>query len=114
MLEEFIGISKGTEINKFLPSAYFDSSLDVIPLRIVWSQNHGEGARRRLSSFIDVSWTWFLKPVVATREPLQHFKYIKSSCPVSEGVGVNMVNLPLSISANDKLYLDRAVETVIG
>jgi|SaaInlStandDraft_4_1057021.scaffolds.fasta_scaffold27994_2 perosamine synthetase len=113
MLEKFISISIDTEIYKFLPSAYFDSQLEIIPHRIVWSQDNGKNVREDLSLFIDVSWTWFLKPIIATKEPLQCFNYTKSSCPVSEEVGPNMVNLPLMNDLNVKNYLSRVVTTII-
>ena len=81
-----------------MPSSYFDSSKSIIPLRLSWAPKNGENIRNQFSKFICTSWTWFMQPIVATTEPLEKFGYENGSCPVSEKLGSQMVNLPCNLS----------------
>jgi len=112
ILSDFIKLSKNSKTMKFFPKAYNDSNLLIIPHRIVWSQPDGETVRERLSCLIDVSWTWFLKPIVATKEPLYKFGYKEGSCPKSELITKGMVNLPTPSNQNIKKYVKNIVNIV--
>lgn len=78
----------------YLPSAYNNKSLEVIPLRFAWSEPDGANVRREFQDFIHISWTWFTSPIIATKEPLENLGYHLGACPVSERSGPNMVNIP--------------------
>ena len=112
MLSSFIDINTKDTIS--FPKAYFDDSVEIIPHRIVWTQENGPLQRKMLSSFIDISWTWFLKPIVATDEPLESFFYIKGSCPKSESIGFGMVNLPIPIDEGVNTYIGKIILKVSG
>ena len=71
---------------------------NIIPLRIALVLPNGSKIRKKLNRIIDVSQTWFLKPIDASTEPLENFKYIKGSCPISEFSGQNIINIPCNIS----------------
>jgi dTDP-4-amino-4,6-dideoxygalactose transaminase len=85
----------------YLPTAYSDKSLQIVPLRFVWFQEDGAIVRESIRHFVHVSWTWFMQPVIATSEPLENLGYCSGSCPVSEHIGSRMVNLPCNISLDD-------------
>jgi perosamine synthetase len=80
------------------PKAYRNECLEIVPLRFVWSQQNGDDVRESIKHFIHVSWTWFMSPIIATKEPIELFGYRFGSCPVSEHIGPDMVNLPCNIS----------------
>ena len=94
---ELLSIFKKFRFNNAIPASYFDSKREIIPLRLAWSQKDGAQVRKKLSGFIDVSWTWFMQPIVAVNEPLEQYGYKWESCPNSELVGPNMINLPCNI-----------------
>lgn len=91
---------KGTKAS-YLPAAYENKALEIIPLRFVWSEPYGVNIRRKLQPFIHVSWTWFMVPIVATKEPLEKLGYRSGACQVSERIGPNMVNIPCIFDEND-------------
>lgn len=86
-----------------LPKVYFDKRRDIVPLRFVWTQTNGADVRERLASFVHVSWTWFLTPIVGTDESMETFGYRTGTCPISERIGPGMVNLPCNSSEGDLL-----------
>lgn len=78
----------------YLPAAYKNKALEIVPLRFVWSESEGASVRLKFQSLIHVSWTWFMAPIIATKEPLENLGYQLGACPVSERIGINMVNIP--------------------
>jgi len=99
-LQKFLKISKKHGFSAHLPAAYFDNSLSIVPLRIVWSQGWGTDIRQKISKLVDISQTWFLDPIISTRTPLEDFGYKRGACPVSEKLCINMVNLPVTIKGS--------------
>jgi perosamine synthetase len=91
--------------SSYLPAAYSNESLEIVPLRFVWSDPNGENIRSKLSSFLHVPWTWFMKPIISTRESLDMLGYRSGACPISEGVGPNMVNIPCIHSEIDTVKI---------
>jgi len=79
----------------------------VIPHRLVWSQPNGAAVRAAIGGFVEIDWTWFLTPIVATTEALSAFDYQKGCCPTSELIGRGMVNIPLP---RDEEQLQRLAE----
>jgi perosamine synthetase len=104
-LRELLEVAMNSEIRHYLPKSYLNRRLDIIPLRVAWSQPDGALVRDRLSIFVHVAWTWFLQPIVATSEPLESFGYQKGKCPISEKIGRGMVNLPCNLTRDDSNYL---------
>lgn len=77
--------------------SYYDGSREIVPLRLAWRAKDAALLRKRLSSFIDTDGIWFMQPVIASNEPLDHFGYESGQCPKSETVGHEVVNLPCNI-----------------
>jgi dTDP-4-amino-4,6-dideoxygalactose transaminase len=113
-LREFLEIIENSDVRTYLPKAYRNKQLDIVPLRFAWSQPDGAAARERLSRFVQVSWTLFLQPIVATSEPLESFGYHKGACPVSEKTGLGMVNLPTNLSRRDLVMFANLFCDVMG
>lgn len=101
LLSDLLTVAKKSEVKIHLPKAYFNTRLEIVPLRFVWTQPDGWTMRKRLSKFIDVEWTWFMKPIIATTELLERFGYFYGTCPLAERIGPNMVNLPCNLSSQD-------------
>ena len=85
----------------YLPAAYKNKALQIVPLRLAWSQPDGQNARSVLRHFIHVPWTWFMSPIIATKEPLENLGYYSGVCPVSERIGPNMVNIPCNLDRKE-------------
>jgi perosamine synthetase len=85
----------------YLPAAYKNPALEIIPLRFAWSEPQGGNTRNSIRKFIHVDWTWFISPIIATKEPLENLGYISGTCPVSEHIGQNMVNIPCIFEYKD-------------
>ena len=105
ILKELIKIAQNSEIGKYLPKAYFNPKLDIIPLRFSWTQPDGADMRDRLSDFVYVTLTWFMQPIIATQDPLEQFGYVRGACPISEKAGMGMVNLPCNLSRDASKHL---------
>jgi perosamine synthetase len=95
-----VNLTNKKSLKNFLPKAYSNNSLYIIPLRFVWSEKNGSLRRQEFSKFINVDWTWFINPIVDTSEPLNNFNYSSNSCPISEAKGKNIVNVPCNINTN--------------
>ena len=98
-LKGLIYIAKKLKIK--IPLAYFDNTLEIIPLRFIWVQKNGEGCRNILGKFINVSWTWFLSPVVGTDEAIENYGYSSESCPNAESIFKDIINIPCTLTKED-------------
>jgi hypothetical protein len=108
LLSELMEIVKKSNMKNNLPSSYFDKKREVIPLRLAWYNNDGELIRKKLSEIIDISWIWFMSPIVSTDTELEYFYYYPGLCPISEKIGPKMVNLPCNINPTFKqLFLNK-------
>jgi len=97
-LSYFLDQIRQQKLDGYLPKSYKEEMFNIIPLRIALVLPNGSKIRKKLNRIIDVSQTWFLKPIDASTEPLENFKYIKGSCPISEFSGQNIINIPCNIS----------------
>ena len=84
-----------SKFKKCIPHIYFDSKFEIIPLRFVLVDSNNLNLESLLSEIIDVDSTWFKKPVISTKEKLASFNYKINSCPKSELLGKQIINLPL-------------------
>lgn len=114
LFAEMLAIASRSKLASHLPKAYWNTRLDIIPLRFVWSQADGAAMRDRLADFVHVAWTWFMQPVISTREPLECLGYINGMCPISERIGAGMVNLPCNLSDADGQLLVAMFHDAIG
>ena len=97
-----------------IPAVYADDSRVIVPLRFAWNGANGQSYRSDISKFIDVGWTWFMSPIVATKEPLENYKYVSGSCPISENIGPGMVNIPCNIKENEHEKILSKVKNVLS
>ena len=88
-----------------LPSCYGDPRVEIVPLRIAWWQSDGGKVRDAMANFLDTDATWFMKPIIATKDNLSSFGYQVGSCKISEKIGPLMVNIPCNIMIDSKYLL---------
>lgn len=100
---KFLNLSAKSGIKKYLPSAYLKENLDIVPLRFVWSQPEGKSIRRSISSFVDINWTLFLRPISTTLKTLEPLGYQKGMCPVAEILGEGMINIPCNLPNEEEI-----------
>lgn len=98
---KFMQSAEDSPFATHLPLSYRNKNIDIVPLRLAWAQPDAERLRKSMADFIHVAWTWFMRPIIATNQPLYSFGYRAGSCPISESIGPDMVNLPCSISLED-------------
>jgi dTDP-4-amino-4,6-dideoxygalactose transaminase len=111
-LQTFLeGVESFSDLN-FLPSAYLNANLEIVPLRIAWSEPSGKQLRSILGKRIDSENTWFLAPIVATSKPLISFNYRTGACPKSESLAHGMINVPYSIDWRKSDYLLEIFEII--
>jgi dTDP-4-amino-4,6-dideoxygalactose transaminase len=97
MLQDYFTIIYELGLEKYLPGAYSNCALDIVPLRFVFEHPGSKLIRIKMSSFMDVNWIWFRSPVICSNEKLENLGYESKSCPVSEKAGLNILNWPCSL-----------------
>jgi len=105
LLGRLLEALSGSQAESYLPKAYKNEALQIVPLRFAWSELKGAGVRMALRHFVHVPWTWFMQPIIATSEPLENLGYRSGSCPVSERIGPDMVNIPCNIEQKEAAKL---------
>ena len=98
LLLDVLGESKS---GAYLPAAYRNTTLHIVPLRLAWSEPGGGNIRSSIRNFISISWTWFMEPVIGAKQPLRSLGYSIGKCPISERIGPDMVNLPCNFDRRD-------------
>lgn len=114
LLERFLEATVNSRIDTYLPGAYKNERLEIVPLRFAWHQPRGVDIRKSIGHFVHIPWTWFMQPIIATREPLEYFGYRFGSCPISEKIGSDMVNLPCNISHDNSEELINLFQDAIA
>lgn len=80
-----------------VPAVYQDLRRCIVPLRYVFASERADALTKALGHFFDTNWTWFRQPVVCTTEGPPSLGYVTGSCPLSEAVGNQIVNVPCNI-----------------
>lgn len=112
-LMSFIKFSEDHNLN-IVPSAYYSNkSVEIVPLRVVWTSKNGVYVRNKLSKIINTAWIWFTAPIVATNLPLIDWGYIENSCPISEKNGAEIINLPANLDEVDFIELLKRLKKVL-
>lgn len=86
--------SMPNEYISYLPKAYFDDRLVVVPLRFAFYCPDYTEREGFLSEFIDVNSIWFRQPVLGAQPAMSELKYSTGNCPISEKIGSGIVNFP--------------------
>jgi len=85
-----------------IPAAYYDKDCYIVPLRFILFTSSTD-VYKHITRYIDQNWFWFKKPIVSTTEQLEEYGYIMGSCPLSEGLGMNIINIPIIHYKNSAL-----------
>ncbi len=101
ILKGLIDILAESRSAAYLPVAYKNKALQIVPLRLAWSEQSGANVRKSIQHFIHVPWTWFMSPIIATNVPLENLGYRSGACPISECIGPNMVNIPCNLGRKE-------------
>jgi len=97
LLKDYLCLTRGGGLGHYLPKAYENRHLDIVPLRFVFTHPEAKKLTREMSRFIDVSWTWFRRPIICT-DSIEAFGYANGSCPKAERIGSEIINWPCVIS----------------
>lgn len=96
LLKAYLHVCEKSNCNQFLPLAYFDTSLQIVPLRFVLSHPESDDLRKKMASNVDVEGFWFLKPIVAC-ERSSDLGYVDGSCVIAEKAGKEIINFPCTL-----------------
>jgi dTDP-4-amino-4,6-dideoxygalactose transaminase len=77
-----------------IPTAYYDTEKDIVPLRFIFRSSHADKIREKLKYKIDMKGMWFLAPVICCPEGPQGLGYKNGNCTGSEKVCSDIVNMP--------------------
>ena len=97
-MNKYLNFLRNKGYSHHISDAYFNKQLKIVPSRFVFSFSEGQELRVKINRYVDTAWTWFLQPIVDTKEPLYKFGYKRGSCPISESIGKGMINLPINLS----------------
>jgi perosamine synthetase len=103
-LQHIIQAAETLELKEYLPKAYYDKSLEIVPLRFVYTHPSAHHIRARMSKHIDTNWLWFKKPIITCVDP-RVFGYVYGSCPISEKIGTMIINWPCTFGKPDNIRL---------
>jgi perosamine synthetase len=94
LLGDYLQLAREARLGRYLPLAYQDPERDIVPLRFVFSHPGRADLDRRMEHLIDISWTWFLEPVICCDAGPESLGYDYGSCPIAESRGDQIVNWP--------------------
>lgn len=93
LFKNYLDLCVEHECGQFLPKAYFDESLQIVPLRFAFNHPNADNFRIRAGKYLDVGGFWFLKPIVACENP-SDLGYVCGSCIAAEKLGNEIINFP--------------------
>lgn len=97
LLNEYIKIATQAGFGSHLPKAYFNSSLDIVPLRFAFQHRDAAKIKHRMSRFIDIEGIWFQTPIICCPDGPQSLGYRYGNCPISEDTCKRIINWPCVI-----------------
>jgi dTDP-4-amino-4,6-dideoxygalactose transaminase len=97
LLQDYLCLTRGGGWGHYLPRAYENRQVDIVPLRFVFTHPEARKLTRRMARFIDVSWTWFRSPIICT-DSSEALGYAPGSCPEAERIGPEIINWPCVIA----------------
>lgn len=95
-------LSNMTQLNydKYLPSAYFNPEIDIVPLRFVFQHPDSKRIIKKMSRFIDVNGIWFREPIICCSGEPESLGYSAGSCHMAEKTGHDIINWPCVVPEN--------------
>lgn len=94
LLGGYLKLANNGGQSNYLPKAYRDPDLDIVPLRFVFAHPAAEKWHKKMSSHVDVGSRWFRTPIICCPGGLESFGYLPGMCPTAEAVGRKIVNWP--------------------
>lgn len=94
----------------YISKCYRDVDNYIIPLRFAFCSD-SDDLHKKIGKIFDKEWFWFKKPIEATSEELIAYGYVWGSCPNSEHIGKNIVNIPCIFFKDEKMieYLKNTI-----
>jgi len=111
LLASILRLLKKLPVGEYLPDSYLDTNLEIVPLRIAWVDPNQVKVSKGLSKHIHIAWTWFKAPIISTNEPIENMGYKFGSCPNSEKICPQMINLPCNLSNSGEEILVKALKS---
>lgn len=99
LLEAYISIVQNSGNANWLPKAYQDSSLDIIPLRFIFTHSGAAKIKSKMEKYLSTNMFWFKQPIVCCPAGMDELFYIDGTCRRSEEAGKNIINWPCAISS---------------
>lgn len=100
LLKKYLEIMQESGFGKTLPKVYLNPDVDIVPLRFVFTYQNAKELLNKMTAFIDINWIWFRTPVICCPDGPESVGYEFGSCPVSEKIGANIINLPCVVPEN--------------
>ncbi|HEY9070154.1 MAG TPA: DegT/DnrJ/EryC1/StrS family aminotransferase [Candidatus Ozemobacteraceae bacterium] len=108
ILEKTLHLLRSSSWQGFVPEAYSNPRLEIVPLRILSLVPREDPLRKRLGSLVDTDAFLFTEPIMPHSSTLQELGYSPGSCLQSEQACHTIVNLPAVLAEESKtFYLER-------
>lgn len=98
LLKNYLRIAKLSGLDEYLPKAYADPKLEIVPLRFVFEHPQAALLMQKMERYVDVGWTWFRDPIVCCPDGPESLGYVSGSCKIGEAAGKNIINWPCVLS----------------
>ena len=100
LLEGYLNIMAELNLDKYLPGAYSNPDMDIVPLRFVFRHPDSERLMKKMARYIDVNWTWFSQPIICCPDGPESLGYPRGSCELGEETGQTIINWPCAVPEN--------------
>lgn len=94
LLKDYLRIANQSGLDEYLPKAYTDQKLEIVPLRFVFEHPQAETLTKKMGRYVDVGWTWFRTPIICCPDGPESLGYSPGSCKRGETAGKNIINWP--------------------
>lgn len=114
LLNNYLRIANQFGWDEYLPKAYADPRLEIIPLRFVFEHPKSDMLMKKMARYIDDGWIWFRQPIICCPDGPESLGYVPGSCKVGETAGKNIINWPCVLPENWHDRVLRIFEKVVG
>lgn len=94
LLNGYLKIARQSGLAEYLPKAYTNPKLEIVPLRFVFEHPNAERLKTKMEKYVDVGWTWFRSPIICCPDGPESLGYSPGSCKRGETAGKNIINWP--------------------
>lgn len=114
LLKNYLGIANRLGLDEYLPKAYADPRLEIVPLRFVFEHPQSDMLMKKMDRYIDVGWTWFRNPIICCPDGPESLGYVSGSCKIGETAGENIINWPCVLPGNWDVKVLKIFQNVVG